>query len=291
MDFGKAKSILIVAFIIVNLLLGRTLFIRQNQNVVANGLDKHVLEVIQTLFEKQNIVLKTTLPVSTPQMSFLELSYFEMDFEEVAKGFFGSLEGVVTDIRTDEVSSGVFSRGEEQLIVNTNGTIVYFNYSQRGTIYPELTEELAIKIATDFLKDKKALPRDAVLFRSIYYPEIGSYGIEFSQEYNGFHIGNSTIEIEVTTSGVRSYLQYWVQPKGNVGERKNVIPATEVLLRLADRLKTQEFSGPIIVKDIRLGHYSKHYDAATFVAVPAWRIWIDGMQDFYINAYTGDFEQ
>lgn len=76
MDWGRAKTILIGSFLLLNLLLGYQLWI---DRVVtsANGSDtQEVTRQIESIMASRNIGLKTKIPQETPHMRELEFSIY-----------------------------------------------------------------------------------------------------------------------------------------------------------------------------------------------------------------------
>lgn len=76
MDWTKAKSILIVALLVTNLVLIATYFFQTNS--LANN-EKEMQAVTIKLLQQKNIFLKTEIPQGHPRMAKLTVQYDKMD--------------------------------------------------------------------------------------------------------------------------------------------------------------------------------------------------------------------
>lgn len=285
MDWGKAKTILIIAFTVINIILGTNLFMKTYGAFKAEIIPKEELDQVVEILESYGIQIKCRLPEKVPAMPFLTVGHKSIDPMEVARSFF---DGKQLDYEKNE-DGVVFSHDNEQLIIMNNGIISYFNNEQGTTRYSNLDNERAKKIAEEFLKDHGGLPSDAKFDRIFYYDQSNSFLVEYVQHYKDYFLASSYIDVLVTRSGVKSYYSSWLNVIGYSGTSKKLISPIHALLKMIDILKTREEN--MVITGIDLGYYSRYYNAEKWQAVPVWRITTQENECFYINGYTGELEQ
>lgn len=98
MDWTKAKSILIVALIVTNLVLIAT-YVLQNKGF--NEDDQEMQDVTIKLLEEKNIFVKTDIPKEHPRMAKLTVQYDKMD-EELINSQLKEQKGLSESKQTDE---------------------------------------------------------------------------------------------------------------------------------------------------------------------------------------------
>jgi regulatory protein YycI of two-component signal transduction system YycFG len=98
MDWTKAKTILIIALVVTNLVLIAT-YLAQN-NRLQND-EKEMEEVIVKLLEEKNIFVETEIPGERIKMAKLTVQFDKMD-EEAVKAQMASTQTLPESERTEE---------------------------------------------------------------------------------------------------------------------------------------------------------------------------------------------
>ncbi|MDI3533921.1 MAG: hypothetical protein PWQ82_286 [Thermosediminibacterales bacterium] len=287
MDWKKAKTILIIAFIFLDAFLGYNFWLNINPEADTTVVTDSQIQESCRILQEAGILIDTKLPAKVLPQPFLMVSYQKVEPSKTASSFFGELGNVKVEKTEDSV---IYRRDQEQLMVMHNGIISYFNNkSETAEKQPLVTKQDAKKIADSFIKAHGGFPPNARHDRTIYYNESDSYLVEYVQEYKGKFLASSYIDVLVTPTGVKSYYSSWLKPIGYSGKSKQIISPVQALLKMIEVL--EGVNKPITITGLELGYYSRYYNAEKWQAVPAWRIVVDKDEYYYINGYTGELEQ
>ncbi len=85
MEWGKAKTILIIAFIVLNITLYVQLRTHNEQLSIRNVTMSEFSEDVKTLMKSRNIQLKANMPIVTDQMKQLTVTYLQNGEQKLAK--------------------------------------------------------------------------------------------------------------------------------------------------------------------------------------------------------------
>lgn len=282
MDWSKAKSILIVAFIVTNLLLGYVLFI-DGRNVDATTKDEFIQDAIKLLNNK-DIELAVEIPKIKPSLYGLTVEYEMINADTIVQNYFSG-EGIVNSKDIDFIQ--VSNKNEHVTIVNRK--LLIYESDTLDEKYDIEDEEHAIKVALDFLYDRKYDTSDMKLSYSKY--EKGIYYLEYSKVYNDAYLESSFTNIQVDNTGVRKLERTWLNVKETGETPIYISSAPKSILGL---LSMENVYGKVI-KDISLCYYFeplKHdylenpSEAKQGKAVPAWRIQFEDGYKVFLDNYS-----
>lgn len=79
MDWSRAKTILIISFTLLNVLLGYQLWVSWNEQNRANAVSAQTVEELNQLLAAEQIQMQGVLPVDLPKMGYLEMEVTRMD--------------------------------------------------------------------------------------------------------------------------------------------------------------------------------------------------------------------
>lgn len=268
LDWSKAKTILIVAFIVTNLLLGVVLF-SDNRKVDSTTTQGFVEEVIKLLNNK-DISIDTEISTETPKLNTLTVEYEIIELYEVNKNYFNG-EGKV---ETEGQNVIKISNNNEYLAITNKKELLYENKDETKR-YKDLNEEIAKDIALKFLQDKKYNTSDMIL--SYIKNENNNYYLEFSKVYKGRYLEKTKTNIEIDSRGVKSLERIWLNVLEEGETPIYISTAPKAILSL---LSVEEVYGKTI-KDISLSysfdiseqnHIKDPKGAKKGGTVPAWRV-------------------
>ncbi len=271
MDWSKAKTILIVAFILTNLLLGFVLFSseRQVETTTKEGFIKDVTK----LLNKKNIFIDTEISREIPSLNNLTVEYENLDLYEINKNYFNG-EGKI-ELKDKEIK--IISYNEEYIKIENNKILIYENEKQEE-IYIDLNEEQAKTIALEFLQEKNYNTSDMLLS---YIKKVdNSYHLEFSKKYEDRYLEKANTSIEVDSRGVKTLQRIWLNVLDESETPIYISTAPKAILSL---LSMEEVYGKTI-KDISLCYYFDPADqdymtdstnAKKGSTSPAWRVLFD----------------
>lgn len=281
MDWGKAKNILIIAFIVINLIMGYV-FIVKDKEVDATNSPDFINQAIELLNKKQ-IQVHSEIPNINPKLSALTVVYVNMKPEQINKDYFNNI-------------GHVSSQGEELIEVSLkdetisilNKKLLIYESDSQAIKYPNLTEDDVIPIAKDFLIDKGYSIDD---LKISFMKKVGDYYyVEFSKVYNDIYLESAFTNIQLDSRGVIKMERMWLDVKE---EGENLISISAASKSILGLLSMKEVYGKTIA-DISLCYYfnpGKHdyiedpLETKQGRAIPAWRIQFDDGYKVIIDNY------
>lgn len=281
MDWSKAKNVLIVAFIVINILMGYVLIVKDKEVDATNSPD-FINQAIELLNKKQ-IKVHTDIPNINPELSALTVVFENMKPELINKNFFNN-RGYISSV-SDEIVE--ISLDNENISILNKKLLIYESTASEIK-YPNLDEDDVISIAENFLVDKKYDTDD---LKISHMKRVGDYYyVEFSKVYNDIYLESSFTNVQIDSRGVIKMERMWLDVK-EVGENLiSISPAPKSILGL---LSMKEVYGKSIT-DISLCYYfnpGKHeyiedpLEAKQGRAIPAWRIQFEDGYKVIIDNY------
>lgn len=289
MDWSRAKTFLILAFLFLDIFLGFRILARESEQQWVEAPPPTVGAPEDRLVElnRRGITSNVAIPLESPLMTFLRVQPQRADARELRERFFpGDVE-----VESQEYQGAtIYTTGEEQLQVWDPGLISYQwegPVDQSATIRPEEARPLVEK----FFERLGGLPPDARFERVEAGPDDG-YVVFYGQDYNGrplFRGGD--IHAEIRGGRVVQLDIRWLEVIETSGAPRRIISAYDALLSLREE-RPEGPEGNLVVEDIQLG-----YDAtgrklfADWEVQPVWGIRTSDGEWHYVNAYTGVVEE
>ncbi|MBA1334683.1 MAG: hypothetical protein HPY66_2587 [Firmicutes bacterium] len=281
MDWSRAKTILIIAFIITNLFLGYNVWQKSSYGYVDERAKEERITEVVALLESKGVEVEVVIPRDTQMQGILTVEYMEIFPQELASLLFRD-RSVYPVTQGNSVK---YVDGSEILEIKNNREVFYTNLDRRNGQGGNLLERDAIRIGETFLKEIK-LYKPGMVIDKIASTETGYY-INYIQQYQGRQVEVSLVQMEVTSKGVYSMHMLWLNPVRIDNNTKKIIPAIEALIKVVSK---KEIAGkpPVIIEGINLIYYFDWEDAKEGEAFPVWKIRVNG-KNYYINALTGQF--
>jgi regulatory protein YycI of two-component signal transduction system YycFG len=281
MDWSRAKTLLIIAYTLFNVFLGYRLWsdpVRGSMTLVT----LQQVEAAAQALASQGVLLAATVPRRAPAMSLILLRHQEMT-ESQALALFFEEEG---EVRRSEKAGGrvVLENSLESLTRYENGVLLY-SRKVRTQDAAQVAQALAREQAQEFWSQRGGLPPGARPDYVAYDEKSDRHIVQYYQEYQGYPIYGGQISVVVGPGGVEAVLFVWFSPAGPSGKPKQVLAATDALLKCLEALGRDT-----TVEAVTLGYYSEAYNATQWEAPPVWRIRTRTGDTLYVNAYTGDLE-
>lgn len=295
MDWSRAKSILIVAFFLLDLSLGFQLWVVGLPDpALASSRTPQAPEEVRRNLAAAGIALTEPLPRQYPlAMRRVRVQVERRPVEEVADIFFPGGAGVVDSPWSDIRGKG-FRRAGEDLTVLPQGLILYQRRGPTaGGLSAATDPEGARKAADRFVSRTFGMDRTVAFDYALPSPSQGApaFRVHYVERYGNLPLFGGAMGAEVA-GDVRSFHRFWLTPQGEVGPRQQVIPPAQALLALATELRRCGAGGRLLVERVELGYHSKVEEwAKAWEEQPAWRILAMGGQPIYINAFTGILEE
>mgnify|MGYP000850268934 CR=1 FL=1 len=284
MDWSKAKSILVVALIITNALLGIVLF--QSERNVDTTLKKEFIEETVRLLENKDIKVDTDIPRKNPKLATLTVEYENVEPGIVNRNFFND-KGNISFKDKDEVLIDI-SYNDELITILNKKHLIYESKSNNDN-FDIKDEKDAVYIALNFLKSKNYSTSDMKVSFVKLVDDV--YNIEFTKLYKDYFLESSFTNIQVGSKGIIKMERQWLNMIDASENPKSISSAPKSLLGL---LSMEEVYGKTI-KDISICYYfdpKKHAyidnpeEAQQGRAIPAWRIQFDDGDKVFIDSYN-----
>lgn len=251
MDWSRTKTILIWAFLLLDLFLGYQVYITRitfwNDKEVAQG-DKGDMELY---LSQQNITLATEVPQETPEMGYLNAEYVG-----------------ISPISLQEMPGLQATMEKMALAAQLDPPL-----QSRGQVTPnELLRQLG--------------PR--LMYADHYAPDIyqsNQSRLLYWQVHDKMPLFVAPLEVYLQNGAILGYRQTYFQVREQDGGRQ-VISGYTALRSLVDK---QIITSGERIESVSLGYYGS-YDADIQALAPVWRVIHDGKQHF-VNAWTGALER
>ncbi|XOS91392.1 two-component system regulatory protein YycI [Brevibacillus laterosporus] len=251
MDWSKTKTILILAFLTLNLFLGYQVYLSKLQHGVESESAQNTQWEIENYLSKQNITLKMDIPQETPLLNYLYVEY---------------------------VTSSTFEQEEmadQQVVVDNT------------VLESRLEKPVAIR---DFKSPKDVLNQlhNTIKFADQYKEDVNwtLSAPVYWQMHDGLPMFVAPLELHIADGFIRGYKQTYLLVK-NQGSGRKIITAYTALRSLIEKevIKSGES-----IDSISLGYYGFKYDAEIQVLAPVWRFQ-HGNKVEYMNGFTGTMER
>lgn len=292
MDWPRAKNMLVVCFLVINLLLATRLYIIPQLDSSMRPMSR---EAIVRVLEKNNVHLASTLPRRASTASFARVSissYNAKDIAELALTILGP-NGVrvsKNEQPSDDEPVTYMLRNDEVVVVTRRGYVSYQNRAVEPSLAP-LTELEARRMAEEFFHERLGGPRDFA-YDSLIVMEGDSanrsYRIDYVQKHRDSYVFPGYIMIVVKPGGVAAMWMCRLNVSLEAGTAKTSLSATEAVLSLLNYRHNAGDHSEMTVHGADFGYHSPIYDSVdpSWRAVPVWRI-ATSLGDFYINAHSG----
>lgn len=297
MDWSKAKSLLIIAFILTNIFLVYNIWGETFKHDEIQTVNNKYLDDVEQYLNDNGINIDTHIPEEIVSLPMLVVRYKNFDSDKTAEMLLGKDYNKTTEaFGSDDLKREIFKKGNKKLIIEGNKRLIYKNMNGSDRDYT-LDEETVMKIGDDFLKQYKLMEDDIVLDQIYYGTEehIDSepvYKLIYNQTYKNKFLGESYIHVYVNNRGVIAAEAMLLEYESTQQQRKKIIPATEALMKSMGAI-LKENEKPIFIKEVEVGYYFspayytesdwKEIDSGT--ALPSWKITIQNGKTYFIEAY------
>lgn len=279
MDWGRAKTILIIAFIVTNMFLAYNVWETKHHGYRSGQIsDISIEEVVEALSER-DIYVNVPVPRDLYIKEALTVEYSYIDTAQLTEEFYGGKD--VPPVIRDDMAR--YSDDGIVLEIKNHRELFYNNLRLRNEPADPLAEQEAISIAEGFLKGY-GLYKPAMTLGSVTPIEKG-HVLSFSQQYKGILLEMSVVEMEVTSAGVHSMHMLWLEPVKAERNRKRIIHAVDALIKVAGQKEILDKT-PVEIGSIELVYHFDWETAGEGEALPAWRICADG-EAYYVDALSG----
>ena len=286
MEWERAKTIILIVFVLLNITLGGLRFADHRRYWMTSEQERN----IRIVLDQNNIQLYTDPIRRFTPMRPIEVRGFYYDEDFLLDLFF---DGADVDRWEYDWGLVVFSSGDGLHLEKSNGFIFFEIYGNAGyspNMYA-VDRGFAQSKTGEFIDRNFPNFEIDIVFDS--YDFYGNHGIRriYRETYQGMQVYSNFIEFFVTERGIT---QIEMQFGQIIGESqvppRMIFPPDEVLLTFMQRFRHIATESPIFINRMDMVYVKLyHSDEVGFVspAIPFYRIFIEG-SDFplLINAFT-----
>lgn len=271
MDWNKSNTILIAAFIILNIFLLVESFgsIFTNSEISSN-VDREYQENVENLLKNKNIEVKCEIPKGTSVMPILYTEYGIIEINDMlVQNYLG--EGI-------KAQEGIFIYSNddgETLEIRDSKKIVYTVREKAAEEYKG--QELIDSQINNFISKKKINNSEySESFRHVS----GEGGfVSYTKKYGDYSIDNSYMNFYLDNGGIYKFEMQSIDLTTEIKDKIRIISALEALPRLMayDDIRNKD------IVEIKLSYYSMEDENWQYIteinADPTWKvIFSDGTQ-------------
>lgn len=287
MNWSKAKTILIVVFLIADIFL---FYVSYGVDMVNNVGEEDIAKVLDYL-KSHNITVKGPIPSKGNPASLLYVKYKTLDIEEAREIFFDSAD----NIAIKESERKILMENDTILVeLHNNGEIFYLDKRLNKKDNEAVDEGKITKSVDSFLKLLNIDLNQATLVKKIVKDNY--VNLRYNQNYKNRFIDKTYLEIKAVDEGISYAKILWFESVQNGKTKNEVISPIKALLKLAELHGIE--NNEVSVDEIIQGYYFSNSMEKTFGvrtvmegnAVPVWRIKTN-VGNVYINGYNGTVEE
>jgi hypothetical protein len=283
MEWERAKTYILIAFVMLNLGLA-FLLVRENRQFTLTG-DR--VSNIREVLSNNNIILYNIQMRRFAPMRHLDVTGYYYNVDELLNIFFGENEFFQIETETNHFRYETEGDAFGSLEIS-NGFIFFDNRAALGeNEFAEISRTEAIAIAYEFIENHFSdFVRDSV------FDEFNGNGVHviFREEYRGQLIHSNEIELLVTAGGIAWIEMRFGRVIGYSAEPRAIFAPDEILLTFMQRVWHEAEENPIFISNIEIVYFQEYASdqvGSVYPAVPYYRIFIQGRDlPFLINAYT-----
>jgi len=268
MEWNKAKDIIIVFLILLNIMLGIFLGINSRRYTLSMDQEKNIVEVLAS----NNISMYCKIINKYEPMKMLELAPQTIDESKMVEAFLGTPNAIAGK----DIDFKSYDYENKRLIIFEN-KLIYENgdYLEQIT----LTNESAIKLCQDYLNSMGTLG-------SGYELDLGPYArgeellLEYRQKINGTVIYDNNFLFAVDDYGIRRIEYSNNMPVGYSAGATEICSSDEALFSFLQAMKRESAQRPQrIVEKMDIVYLVDSAEPDTGRAYPYYRIYYTEVGD------------
>lgn len=299
MNWNRAKSILLVIFVALNLVLAYYNFWRPSRVVEATLGNDAAYAAIRDRLLDEKITLLQSIPKKAPKTSYLTLKRDSTPLA-LADNLFANDQPSKEIIKDEEGRIHyIIATQNQELIIAPDGFMTYYNFEETPKEDdPLISYEFARTVAESFIKER-------LKFGTLNYSFSSARGVKaisgvqrvaFNRNYQGAPLFDIGLEVKITgdqvkTSSINIYNT--IVPEGKL---QWAAPAGDILLRLLEDELVLGWrdealnSGEnwLVITDITFGYFSFFATGTEVKAYPVWRVAFKDGQLLYYDAFTAE---
>lgn len=296
MELSKAKTLLILTFLFLNIFLVSQILLDEGRGNLASFGRNEEISRLETALQEAGISLDVSLPRGGLRIAHLIVEPWRFRPEDIIDELWPALEN-------DEIEIPAISEEIDSITNDKNLSIVTYRFGEytlverkEGSLTLKVKEEenlLQINNIEELLNSaQEFLGELSFLDNFIYdYTQISQKGpiLNYRQEYEEFPLYAGYLQLYMHELNPAGFYLYRLEPVGFAAQKREIIPPSTALIRFLESYIKSSLETSII--EFSLGYYSQEYDAQRWEIPPVWRIRLNNGEVYYVNAFTGNLER
>lgn len=289
MDWSKAKNIIIVLLVLINLILSFFVFKDSRKYVLSNQEEIGITDILR----QNKISVYTEITKNFRPMKKMSVSKYDFDYNLLLKTFFEN-ENAVTRNENDDMK--VFNDDTGTLTILSE--YVYYESSNNTKIiedddfFSENTKKICKDIMQKLGKDFSNFQLDT----SFSNLEVGSNDknertmfIYYKEKFSNYIINSNYVQFVVTQNGVKEVMIANYKPLGFIKETvREICSPNEALFTFMKYIKSTGEQKEIFINKMDIVYNLEEYSTQkkSVYAVPYYRFYIKGLErPVLVNAF------
>jgi hypothetical protein len=260
MNWETAKTWLIIAFLLLDVVLGTQVYFQRRDMLRAAASDADLLVDTRTLLAQRGFILRADVPRDRPTLASLEADPAEPSLDDLVHALLPGRDAPVLDARrgTAHRRSGLV-----QMVTRGEWRVTY-------------TQPLSWNSGSPPLWNVDAYAPD---------PSLSSRDVQvYEQVVQGYPLFDVQADVETQDKRITSIMQTAVANVRPAGGAKPVISAFDALVSLANSVDKSPGGTDNTILKVSLGYVHRlNY------WFPVWRV-VTANQIYFINAFTGEVD-
>ena len=271
MNWAKAKTILIIVFLLLNVFLFLTY-----SSILKSKSETDVKQLTQVL-EKHNMNLAQNALKKTPvKLHSVELLNLAGDNKSCAENFLK--DGYTT------VNKREFKKGSQTLLINRS-EVEYIDSDPQDFSYQDISEERAEKKVSKELT-RLGIPEDTLQCVRRFRNSSDHLVLVYNLKYGDFSVFNSAVQVIVCQTGITSIkgVLLAVNETNPLDMQYEILNSQNILLELLSNPELND-QIPQEILEVNLGYYIPKNDFVMSAdAIPAYQIVLGNGKIYYYDA-------
>ena len=271
MNWAKAKTILIIVFLLLNVFLFLTY-----SSILKSKSETDVKQLTQVL-EKHNMNLAQNALKKTPvKLHSVELLNLAGDNKSCAENFLK--DGYTT------VNEREFKKGSQTLLINRS-EVEYIDSDPQDFSYQDISEERAEKKVSKELT-RLGIPEDTLQCVRRFRNSSDHLVLVYNLKYGDFSVFNSAVQVIVCQTGITSIkgVLLAVNETNPLDMQYEILNSQNILLELLSNPELND-QIPQEILEVNLGYYIPKNDFVISAdAIPAYQIVLGNGKIYYYDA-------
>jgi regulatory protein YycI of two-component signal transduction system YycFG len=276
MDWPKAKNILIVVFLMLNLFL----FVIIGSYKLDIGVSKEILSDIDKILEDRGVTITCSIPVYKKNIPYIIFENGNVDITAIGEKLLDMPEGSFNE----GASSREMTWGNKKVIVKNDNTLEYYDFEPSEHIERMDINQVEEHVRR-FLKSVGIKIKNYELDSYIDNSE-GIFTLFLVEKHKDFYIFDNCIKIDVSKKGINKLILGYKKIKGFSSDSVvSVMPVRQVLVKNSDIIKN------VTITNIEIGFkgfFQPGQEMQKSSEGPSWRVITEEGDCWYFKVSDGE---